>query len=217
MLILAKAPVPGRVKTRLCPPCTHDQAAAIAEAALVDTVDTVMATPSLQPRLVLDGRPGTWLPAGLPVTPQVDGDLGARIGAAFESVDGPAVLIGMDTPQMTSADLREVVASLAIPAVDAVIGLTPDGGWWTIGFRRPSAAAFVGVPMSQPTTGSRQLARLHHLGLTTRVVGSLIDIDTFADAQTVARRTPGTHLAAAVRGVAAELGDAADRPRPVAA
>jgi hypothetical protein len=64
LLVIAKQPVPGRVKTRLVPPCTHEQAAVLAEAALADTLRTVLATPARRRVLVLDGRPGPWSPVG---------------------------------------------------------------------------------------------------------------------------------------------------------
>jgi glycosyltransferase A (GT-A) superfamily protein (DUF2064 family) len=203
LLVLAKAPVPGRVKTRLCPPCSPTQAAAVAEAALADTLAAVVTTPGVRPRLVLDGAPGHWMPDGLAVTPQVRGDLATRIDAAFAATAGPAFLIGMDTPQVTPARLGAVIRALATPMVDAVLGLTADGGWWTVGFRRPTAGAFLGVPMSEPVTGSRQLRRLHELGLTTRLVDPLTDVDTFPDARAVARRMPGSRFAGVVDRVTA--------------
>jgi hypothetical protein len=64
LLVIAKQPVPGRVKTRLVPPCTHEQAAALAEAALADTLRTVLTVPARRRVLVMDGRPGQWLPLG---------------------------------------------------------------------------------------------------------------------------------------------------------
>ena len=67
LLILAKAPVAGRVKTRLCPPCSPEQAATLAEAAIVDTLAAAVATPGVRPVLVLDGVPGDWVPNGLEI------------------------------------------------------------------------------------------------------------------------------------------------------
>src|SRR6266536_2741330 len=105
VIVLAKAPVPGRVKTRLSPPFTPAQAARLAEAALADTLETVLSTASANPVLALDGEPGAWLPPGLTVIPQITGGLDTRIAAAFavaaERSTGPALLIGMDTPQIT--------------------------------------------------------------------------------------------------------------------
>jgi len=67
LLVIAKQPLPGRVKTRLVPPCTPGQAAALAEAALADTLHTVLAAPARRRVLVLDGEPGPWLPPGFDI------------------------------------------------------------------------------------------------------------------------------------------------------
>ena len=70
LAVICKAPVSGRVKTRMCPPCTPQQAAALAEAALWDTFDAVRATPCTRRVAVLDGEPGPWLGAGIDVIAQ---------------------------------------------------------------------------------------------------------------------------------------------------
>ena len=101
LLVIAKEPRPGRVKTRLTPPFTPEEAAALAEAALADTLRAVAAAPARRRVLVLDGQPGPWLPPGFDVVPQCAGGLDERLAAAFAGCDGPALLIGMDTPQVT--------------------------------------------------------------------------------------------------------------------
>lgn len=205
LIVLAKAPVAGRVKTRLSPPCTPDQAATIARAAIVDTLAAAMATPGVRPVLVLDGEPAEWVPLGMEVVPQVGGNLADRLAGAFAASSGPTALIGMDTPQVTPDTLRAAVDALLMPAVDAVLGRTLDGGWWTIGLRDPAVSAFAGVPMSTRHTGDRQAARLAHLGLRTRELGLKMDVDTFADARTVANRIPASEFARAVHDVARDL------------
>jgi len=93
LVVIAKAPLPGRSKTRLCPPCTPHEAAALAEAALRDTLAAVLAAPVRARRvLVLDGEPGRWLPAGIEVIAQRGDGLGARLAAAFADVGGSAFL-----------------------------------------------------------------------------------------------------------------------------
>ena len=84
LLVLAKSPVPGKVKTRLCPPCTPEQAADLAEAALRDTLTAVGATPVVRRTVVLDGPVGPWLPAGFEVLPQRGDGLDERLAAAFD-------------------------------------------------------------------------------------------------------------------------------------
>ena len=105
VLVITKAPVPGRSKTRLSPPCTPEQAAGIAAAAVGDTLDAVRAAPMAGRVVALDGAPGDLELDGFRVVPQADGDLGTRLAAAFADAmaDGPVptLLIGMDTPQVT--------------------------------------------------------------------------------------------------------------------
>ncbi len=155
--------------------------------------------------LALDGELGSWAPTGFDVVPQTAGDLAARLSGAFACVTGPALVIGMDTPQLTSGMLRHAVDTLLGPAVDAVLGHTIDGGWWTLGLRDPRVPAFTGVPMSTRDTGQHQAARLSSLGLRTRALTAETDVDTFADARTVASRIPASGFARAVRSVEREL------------
>jgi uncharacterized protein len=197
LLVIAKEPVPGRVKTRLMPPCTPEQAAALAEAALADTLDTVRRTPALRRVLVLDGVPGPWLPPGFDVVPQCAGSLDQRLAAAFAAVRGPALLIGMDTPQVTP-DLLTVDWR----GVDAVFGPAEDGGFWALGLRAPDPALLRGVPMSTPRTGDIQRARLRAAGLRIAELRPLRDVDTAADAVAVACEAPRTRFAARARELA---------------
>ena len=195
LLVIAKQPIPGRVKTRLCPPCTPDQAAALAGAALRDTLAAVAATPARRRVLIFEGDPAGIRPEGFDTLPQRGDGLGERLAAAFADVGTPAFLVGMDTPQLTSEDLAAGLAAMADPDVDAVIAPTDDGGYWCIGLTRPLPGAFDGVAMSSEHTYAQQLMRLHELGARTRVIGPLRDVDTFADATLVAAQAPHTHFA----------------------
>lgn len=197
-MVLAKAPVAGRVKTRLCPPCSEVEAAELARAALADTLDAVAATPVARRVLVLHGPPGSWLPSGFEVVTQPSGGLSSRVAAAFEHAGGPALLIGMDTPQVTPALLAAAADDLLSDGTDAVLGPAEDGGWWALGLRRADSRVFDGVPMSQPHTGREQLTRLREFGLVVRVLTSQRDVDDFDDALAVAAGAPGTRFAAAV-------------------
>ena len=147
LLVIAKEPLPGKVKTRLATDVGAQAAADLAAACLADTLDAVVAAPAERRVLVLDGRPGPWLPAGIEVVPQVGGGLAERLAAAFAAVKGPAFLVGMDTPQLTPELLDVDLCSN-----DAVLGMAQDGGFWGIGMRHPRAEVFVDVPMSTPTT-----------------------------------------------------------------
>jgi glycosyltransferase A (GT-A) superfamily protein (DUF2064 family) len=201
LLVIAKQPVPGRVKTRLVPPCTHEQAAALAEAALADTLRTVLMAPAARRVLVLDGEPGPWLPPGFDVVPQCGGPLDERLAAAFAVVRGPALLIGMDTPQVTPGLL-----AVDWRAADAVFGPAADGGFWALGLREPEPALLRGVPMSTSATGAIQRARLVAAGLRVAELPQLRDVDTAADALAVAREAPQTRFAARAGELAVVLG-----------
>ncbi len=209
LVVIAKGPVPGRSKTRLCPPCTPEQAAALAEAALRDTLAAVAATPCSRRVVALDGPAGDWLPAGFDVVPQRGAGLGERLAAAFEDVGGPAVILAMDTPQVTPSMLAGALAALGVCGTDSVLGATPDGGYWTIGLRRADRAVFAGVPMSSPSTGAVQTERLESLGLSTVHLPPLTDVDSIGDARAVARQAPDTLFAAALRasGLARDHGE----------
>jgi uncharacterized protein len=191
--VIAKAPVPGRSKTRLTPPCTPEQAAALANAALVDTLAAVAATPGARRVVVLDGVAGSWLRAGFEVIPQRGAGLAERLAAAFADIGEPALVVGMDTPQLTPPMLIHALGRLT--AADAVLGAACDGGYWSIGLRHADDAVFAGVPMSSRTTCAVQRARLHALGLTTHELPVLRDVDDITDAKAVAALAPRTCFA----------------------
>jgi uncharacterized protein len=200
LLVIAKEPLPGRVKTRLTPPCTPGQAAALATAALRDTLDAALACSRAGRRvLVLDGRAPGWLPDAVEVIPQRGAGLAERLAAAFADAGAPAFLVGMDTPQVTPALLDEGLGALEREA--AAVGLASDGGYWGIGLRNADEAVFRGVPMSEPSTGSMQLRRLIALGLRPARLPELRDVDTIADARAVAAGAPRTRFAAALSAI----------------
>lgn len=198
LLVIAKDPLPGRAKTRLTPPCSPEQAAALARAALLDTIEVVARTPAARRVLVLDGDPRAWRRRGFECVPQREGGLGERLAGAFADVRPPALLVGMDTPQLTSELLREAIGALTTPGVDAVLGPTLDGGYWSVGFKADAVGAFEQVPMSCSSTWQRQLERLGELGLTVHESPRLRDVDTIADAHAVAAQAPDTHFARAL-------------------
>jgi uncharacterized protein len=199
LAVIAKAPRPGRVKTRLCPPCTPHQAAALAEAALADTLETLIGVPAVRHVVVLEGPPGRWLPAGFAVVAQCGGGLSDRLAHAFATIGGSTFLVGMDTPQIDTAAVTAAVELLALPDSDAVIGPACDGGWWGLGLRRPDPRVFAGVPMSSPHTYAQQRRRLAELDLRTCVLPHARDVDDFTDALAVAELAPTTRFARLVR------------------
>jgi len=235
LIVIAKAPVPGQVKTRLTPPFTPQEAARLAEAALTDTLEAAAHAPFSRRVLALAGASSTlhgrhgvgvahggwlpraeWLPRGFEVTGQHGQGLDERIAAALDDAYArlpvPVVLIGMDTPQVTPALLESVARPLARGEADAVFGPARDGGFWLLGLRRPDPSLVLGVPMSQTHTGRGQLSRLLRASLRVRLAPELIDVDTAADAHEVALKAPDSRFAATLRGISGER----DPGRPVA-
>jgi uncharacterized protein len=214
LLVITKAPVPGRSKTRLSPPCTPDQAAAVAAAAVGDTLDVVRATPVQRRVVALDGEPLDLDLSGCVVVPQVDGDLGTRLAHAFADAmtppDGelPTLLIGMDTPQVTPELLTDALdRRVAAGPGTAVLGTAPDGGWWALGLHSASAALVLpDVPMSREDTAELTREALEDAGLIVLDLPSLTDIDHFPDAVSVAALCPpGSRTRRVVDGVRAAI------------
>ncbi|QXJ19781.1 TIGR04282 family arsenosugar biosynthesis glycosyltransferase [Actinomadura graeca] len=203
LVVIAKEPVAGRVKTRLTPAYTPGEAAVLAEACLRDTLAAVAAAGAARRTLVLEGAPGRWLPEGFAVLAQRGGGLDERLAHAFADAYAgrPLVLIGMDTPQVTPALLGRACRGLA--CCGAVFGPAADGGFWLLGLRRPDAALLRGVPMSCAGTGAAQLRRLLAAGLRVGTLPVLADVDTAADAAAVAAAAPEGRFAAAVRALGA--------------
>ncbi len=201
LLVLAKEPVAGRVKTRLSPPLTPDEAAAVAAAALADTLQSVAACGADRKILALDGKPGDWLPPGIQVIAQRGRRLEERLAAAWSDAGGPGLQIGMDTPQVTPALLDDCLAATDSAAATAALGLADDGGWWALGLRTlPTEpgwadALFAGVPMSTSRTGMAQLGRLRSLGHRVARLPDLRDVDRIDDAAAVAVEIPGSRFA----------------------
>lgn len=194
VLVIAKSPLPGRVKTRLCPPCTPVEAAELAAAALGDTLAAVAAL-DVRHVLALDGPTGEWLPSGFEVIAQRGDGLAERLANAWSDADGPGLQIGMDTPQVTPTLLEDALVELHRPGIDAVLGAATDGGWWAIGLRRPDPRVFAGVPMSDASTGARQRAQLQRLGRRVGDLTVLNDVDTIDDAIDVAAMAPMSRFA----------------------
>jgi rSAM/selenodomain-associated transferase 1 len=198
VLVMAKAPVPGRVKTRLGWEIGPQRAAELAAAALLDTVEACSAYSPAGCYLALDGalrsaidglEIGSRL-SGWTVLAQGGAGLAERLANALASVPGPVVQIGMDTPQLVPADLADVVAGLS--EHDAVLAPAEDGGWWALALRDPRrASALRTVEMSTPTTHRDTLAALRRAGLSVGEGSTRRDVDTLADARAVAATSSG--------------------------
>lgn len=211
VLVLAKAPVPGQVKTRLCPPATPGEAARIAAASLLDTLDTTRGRCTVVALVgsLADAERRAEVRAALAhcrVVPQRGATFAARLVAAHADAggSGPVIQLGMDTPQLDEALLDE--AGRALGSCDAVLGPARDGGWWALGVHDPRhARVLAGVPMSTPDTGALTLRALHAAGLRVTLLPELSDVDTMEDAERVAAVAPGSRFAAAVAQVRAAM------------
>lgn len=197
LLVVAKAPEPGRAKTRLAAAVGDSVAAEIAAAALLDTLDAVAATP-VAARVValtgdVDGAAGgaeiRRLLQSFNVIRQRGEDFADRLAnahadAASSSGGHPVLQIGMDTPQVTAELLTECARRLLDSA--AVLGLAHDGGWWVLGVRTPATAECLrAVPMSQPDTGELTLKALHDKGIDVDLLQRLADFDFVDDVAAV--------------------------------
>jgi uncharacterized protein len=204
LLIMAKSPVPGQVKTRLCPPLTAEEAAEVAAASLLDTLSAALATPGAVPVVALAGvvrredvRDAL---AECVVIPQRGWTFADRLAHAHADVARfgmPVLQIGMDTPQVTPS-LLESCAHFD----DAALGFALDGGWWALGLRDPRRAEVLrDVPMSRADTGVRTLEAL--LGLRVAILPTLSDVDTMVDARAVAAQVPQSRFATTLTEIAA--------------
>ena len=192
VIVLAKECVPGRVKTRLTPPFAPEEAAALAAASLADTMEAVSRVRADQHLLWFDGAAprGT----GFDVAQQPAGDLDERIAAAFDAVQGRAVLVGMDTPQLDPAVLQAVLDD---DSADAWFGPAEDGGWWALGLDpMPHRGDLIrGVPMSTAHTGAATFLRLSMAGLRVRELPTLTDFDHVEEALVAAAAAPHSRFA----------------------
>ena len=211
ILVVAKAPVAGLVKTRLGAVVGAAAAADLAAAALLDTIDAASAAVGPERcHLALSGDLSgatrgaelTDLLTGWTVTAQRGEGFAARLAAAhLDAGPGPVAQVGMDTPQVTADDLDAVFTDLA--AADAVLGPAGDGGWWVLGRRDPQAAqALASVAMSEPTTYADTWNALAARGQRMATTRLLRDVDTVDDAEAVAVAAPHTRFAQAWRLVA---------------
>ena len=197
IVVIAKECLPGRVKTRLHPPLSLEQAAELAAASLDDTLGALAALPATRRILAFDGVIPPLAAAGYEILPQAEGTLDLRLAAVFDACAGPTVLVGMDTPQLTSSLLEPVFTDWT-DDVDAWFGFANDGGFWTLALNDPTGDLIRGVPMSRSDTGALQLKRLTDAGLRVSLLPTLTDVDTIDDAHRVAGIAPDSRFARAL-------------------
>ncbi|WP_245548251.1 TIGR04282 family arsenosugar biosynthesis glycosyltransferase [Nocardia pneumoniae] len=202
LLVLAKAPVAGFAKTRLTPPLTPHEAADLAAASLLDTLEAVLHTDVAHRVVALTGdltaaeRRGELrrLLAHFRVVPQRGRTFGERLANAHADAARaalPVLQIGMDTPQIDATQLTRAAGEL-VDTGDAVLGPATDGGWWALGLPTPQPArALITVPMSTHRTGLLTRKAVQQCGLHVRTLPTHSDVDRFEDAMRVATSTRG--------------------------
>jgi rSAM/selenodomain-associated transferase 1 len=188
LVVFAKQPVPGQVKTRLCPPFTPEEAAGFYAAMLADVLDaTLAACRGLGLEAVLAVHPAEAAlalpaPPGLRREPQQGKDLGARMEHALARELGagrrPVLLRGSDSPTLGADTLAAALA--ALERTDLVICPDRDGGYNLVGLARPAPGLFA-HPMSTASVLADTLARARAGGLTHTALPAGFDLDTAAD------------------------------------
>lgn len=180
IVIFAKQPVPGWVKTRLIPALGADGAARLAAEMLARTVAEADAT-GLDVELCGEPDPAAWFEGPVALTAQGEGDLGERLARAAERVlaDEPVLLIGADCPELDRS--RLAAAADWLDRFDAVLHPAEDGGYVLLGLRRFDASLFEGISWSGPEVAEQTAARIEALGWSLGIGETLRDVDEPVD------------------------------------
>ena len=212
VLVVAKAPVPGRVKTRLAAAIGPDRAAALGRAMLLDTLDGCRHEVPAVGVLCAKGDDVVMLAElagpGAPVVVQEETGLGDALHSGVRHAlarGGFALLVSSDIPGTPPGALRRAVESLA-GGVDVVLGPCHDGGYWLIGVREQHPRLFDGIPWSTKAVLEATLARCRELSLEVRVLEPWRDVDTMDDVAALAdglETLPGRRTAQALGRLAA--------------
>ncbi|MBK9168628.1 MAG: TIGR04282 family arsenosugar biosynthesis glycosyltransferase [Bryobacterales bacterium] len=201
LILFAKAPVPGRVKTRLAVHVGAEKAAALHRAFALDTLGVLRQAAGLAGARVeihTDTPTDAWDGLEVPVRLQAAGDLGARMLAALDAAlaagDAPACIVGSDAPALPAAHLVDLLSRDA----EAALGPAEDGGYYAISCRRTHPRMFHGVRWSHGETLLDTEAAMRACGLTTERGPAWRDIDDWEDVvrlQADGQAAHHTHLA----------------------
>ena len=188
--IMAKAPQPGEVKTRLCPPLSHGEAAELYRCFLLDKIAQVNALQRVAP--VVSYSPTESKPFFEDVTPphymlipQRGDDLGERLFFTFDQLFRQGytqvIVIDSDTPTLPTAYLQHALMLIAAGENDVVLGPTEDGGYYLLGLRQSHRALFEQMPWSTSQVFPETRRRSERDGLTVACTEYWYDIDTPED------------------------------------
>jgi hypothetical protein len=196
LAIMAKAPIPGTVKTRLVPPLTQIQAAELSRVLLLDLLDHVQGLNGTARYLCYapdqaEASMRAIAGANFYLMPQRGADLGARMAAVFDDLWGRGhrsiVLIGSDLPAFPLDYLAEAFAYLATPPARVVLGPSEDGGYYLVGMNRREPEIFHGMTWSHDRVLAQTLAKLAALNIPTHRLPVWFDIDAPADLERLRR------------------------------
>ena len=188
--IMAKAPLPGQVKTRLCPPLSPDAAAGLYRCFLLDKIQQVRALERARPVIAYApedaGQIFGAMAPDLELLPQRGADLGVRLTGILERLLGAghdgAVAIDSDTPTLPVRLLQQAVDRLADdPQLDVVLGPTEDGGYYLIGLKAPQPVLFTDMPWSTADVLPETVRRAEGRRLRLAQLSPWYDVDTSED------------------------------------
>ncbi len=190
LIIFAKEPLPGQVKTRLCPPLSFKAAARLYGQFLKDVLGEMAKMPEVKIALAYTPAPArpffeNLAAPGLNLVPQTGEDLGERLRQAFDwgfgQGAGIVLIRNSDSPDLPGEVVTEAREVLARNQAQVVLGPCPDGGYYLVGLKNPEPQLFQDIAWSGPTVLADTLARAGRRGLTLHLLPSWPDIDTFDD------------------------------------
>ncbi|MHB8067810.1 MAG: TIGR04282 family arsenosugar biosynthesis glycosyltransferase [Desulfobaccales bacterium] len=199
LIIFAREPCPGQVKTRLCPPLTGEAAARLYRCFLEDILEEMTRLPGVS--LALAYTPDAALnffkestPAGVLLFPQADDNLGERLIQAFDrgwaAGFGTILVRNSDSPDLPGEMVAAAAQVLEAGQADLVLGPSPDGGYYLVGLTAPQPQLFQGMNWSTAHVLTDTLARARQLSLTVNLLPPWPDIDTIADLKSFLQRPP---------------------------
>ena len=188
LVVFAKAPQAGKVKTRLIPALGAQGASALAQRMLTHVLQQALQSNAGPVELCMSPPcDPAWenvaIPAAVLRTAQGEGDLGERMARAIRRVTAevgvPVLLMGSDCPALTAAVLHE--AARQLQTHDALLIPVADGGYVLIGLKSPCPTLFSQMPWSTASVAAETLSRMAALGLSVWRGPLLHDIDEPAD------------------------------------
>ncbi|THJ21046.1 MAG: glycosyltransferase [Nitrospira sp. CG24D] len=196
LVIFAKAPIAGQVKTRLCPPLTHDEAATLHGSFVIDMLERTKVA-AIKLKLPIDRylacAPSSTLVffqimeerQSVKLIDQVGDDLGARMEQAFATLFGKGYqrvfIVGTDVPSLPLDHYKQALALL--DTHDIVLGPALDGGYYLIGLKQPRPELFAGIAWSTDRVLAATQEKAASLGLKLALIPSWRDVDSIDDLQ----------------------------------